>query len=133
MTEDELDAKTIVKLVTQLPGIDGCTVMFGDGLKLAGNFPENGQAEGFSAMSPPFYKRTLNFTSELKLGELQGFTIYTDSGLLSFFMHDDICMSVRHAGRGFLPGVREKLEVVTRELAQMYSAAPPAASNPSAN
>jgi hypothetical protein len=97
--------------------------MFGDGLRLAGNFPENGQAEGFSAMSPPFYKRTANFASELKLGELQAFTIYTSSGLLSFFMHNDICLSVRHAGRGFLPGVREKLETVTRELAQMYSAA----------
>ena len=129
MTEDELDAKTVVKLVSQLPGINGCAVMFGDGLRLAGNFPENGHAEGFSAMSPPFYKRTMNFASELKLGELQAFTIYTDTGLLSFFMHDDICMSVRHAGRGFLPGVREKLETVTRELAQMYSAPPASASN----
>ena len=36
-------------------------------------------------------------------------------------MHDHICLSVRHAGRGFLPGVREKLEVVTRELARMYT------------
>ncbi len=42
MTEDELDAKTVVKLVSQLPGINGCAVMFGDGLQLAGNFPENG-------------------------------------------------------------------------------------------
>ena len=42
MTEDELDAKTVVKLVTQLPGINGCTVMFGDGLPLAGNFPRTG-------------------------------------------------------------------------------------------
>jgi predicted regulator of Ras-like GTPase activity (Roadblock/LC7/MglB family) len=124
MTEDELDAKTVVKLVSQLPGIDGCAVMFGDGLRLAGNFPESARAEGFSAMSPPFYKRTMNFASELKLGELQAFTIYTNTGLLSFFMHADICMSVRHAGRGFLPGVREKLETVTRELAQMYSSAP---------
>jgi predicted regulator of Ras-like GTPase activity (Roadblock/LC7/MglB family) len=124
MTEDELDAKTVVKLVSQLPGIDGCAVMFGDGLRLAGNFPESGRAEGFSAMSPPFYKRTMNFASELKLGELQAFTIYTKTGLLSFFMHEDICMSVRHAGRGFLPGVREKLETVTRELAHMYSSAP---------
>jgi predicted regulator of Ras-like GTPase activity (Roadblock/LC7/MglB family) len=127
MTEDEMDAKTVVKLVSQMPGINGCAVMFGDGLRLAGNFPENGHAEGFSAMSPPFYKRTMNFASELKLGELQAFTIYTNTGLLSFFMHDDICMSVRHAGRGFFPGVREKLESVTRELAQMYSAAAPVA------
>ncbi len=129
MTDDDLDAKTIVKLVCQLPGLDGCTVMFGDGLRLAGNFPENGQVEGFSAMSPPFFKRAINFASEAKLGALRACTIYTETGLLSFFMHDDICVSVRHAGRGFLPGVREKLEVITRELAQMYSATAPASAS----
>ncbi len=122
MTEEEIDAKVVVRLVSQLPGVSGCAVMFADGLRLAGNFPE-GDAEGFSAMAPPFYKRTQNFVSELKLGELKTFTVFTEKDLLSFFMHDDICVSVRHAGRGFLPGVREKLEVVTREMAGMYSSA----------
>ena len=41
----------------------------------------------------------------------------------SFLMHDDICLAVRHANRGFMPGVREKLEIVVRELARMYSTA----------
>ena len=120
MTEEEIDAKMVVRLVCQLPGVNGCAVMFADGLRLAGNFPE-GDAEGFSAMAPPFYKRTQNFVSELKLGGLKTFTVYTETDLLSFFMHDDICLSVRHSGRGFLPGVREKLEIVTREMADMYS------------
>ena len=122
MTEEELDARAVVRLVCSLPGVTGCAVMFADGLRLAGNFPE-GDAEGFSAMAPPFYKRTQNFVSELKLGGLKTFTVYTEKDLLSFFMHDDICLSVRHSGRGFLPGVREKLETVTRELAGMYSTA----------
>ena len=38
-------------------------------------------------------------------------------------MHDDICVGVRHSNRGFMPGVREKLEIVVRELARMYSSA----------
>ena len=90
MTEEEIDAKAVVRLVSQLPGVSGCTVMFADGLRLAGNFPE-GDAEGFSAMAPPFYKRTQNFVGELKLGGLKAFTVYTETDLLSFFMHDDIC------------------------------------------
>ena len=122
MTEEEIDAKVVVRLVCQLPGISGCAVMFADGLRLAGNFPD-GDAEGFSAMAPPFYKRTQNFVSELNLGPLKTLTVHTEKDLLSFFMHDDICVSVRHAGRGFLPGVREKLETVTREAAGMYSTA----------
>ena len=125
MTEEDIDAKVVVRLVCQLPGVSGCAVMFADGLRLAGNFPD-GDAEGFSAMTPPFFKRTQNFASELKLGGLKAFTVYTETDLLSFFMHDDICMSVRHSGRGFLPGVREKLEIVTRELAATYSTIKPA-------
>ena len=120
MTEEDLDAKAVVRHVCQLPGVTGCAVMFADGLRLAGNFPE-GDAEGFSAMAPPFFKRSGSFANEALLGALGGITLYTDQGLVSFFMHDDICVSVRHSGRGFQPGVREKLGVVTRELARMYS------------
>ena len=124
MTEDELDAKTVVRHVCLLPGITGCGVMFADGLRLAGNFPD-GDAEGFSAMAPPFFKRSGNFAHEARLGGLQAVTLYTDDALVSFFMHDDICLSVRHTGRGFLPGVREKLGIVVRELARMYSSEKP--------
>ena len=124
MTEDELDAKTVVKLVCQLPSVTGCAVMFEDGLRLAGNFPE-GDTEGFSAMAPPFFKRAARFVTELELGSLQTFSLHTEHGLLSFFMHDNICLSVRHTGRGFMPGVREKLEIVTRELSRMYTTAKP--------
>lgn len=123
MTEDELDAKSIVRFVSQMPGINGCAVMFGDGLRLAGNFPDESQTEGFSAMAPPFFKRAKNFAVESALGKLQAFTLYTDNEPCSFLMHDDICLAVRHSNRGFMPGVREKLDIVVRELARMYSAA----------
>lgn len=125
MTEDELDAKTIARLASQLPGIDGCSVMFDDGLLLATSQAPDGQTEGFSAMAPALFQKVLSFTVELSLGELEACTLYTGAGLLSLFTHGNICLSVRHSGRGFLPGVREKLAIVTRELAAMY-APPPA-------
>ena len=124
MTEEELDAKTIVRFVTLMPGLNGCAVMFGDGLRLAGNFPDESLTEGFSAMAPPFFKRAKNFATESGLGTLQSFTLHTDLGPCSFLMHEDICLGVRHSNRGFMPGVREKLEIVVRELARMYSTAP---------
>ena len=73
-------------------------------------------------MTPAFFQKARAFTRELNLGELSDFTIHTERGLLmSFFMHDDICVSVSHAGRGFLPGVREKLQSVTKQVAALYS------------
>ena len=84
MTEEELDAKTVVRFVTQMPGLDGCAVMFGDGLRLAGNFPDESLIEGFSAMAPPFFKRAKNFALESGMGTLQAFTFHTDQGPCSF-------------------------------------------------
>ncbi len=122
MIDEEFDAKKVVKLASQLPGIKACTIMFTDGLKLAGNFSADQESEGFCAMAPAFFLKARTFTKELQLGELNDLTIHTERGLLmSFFMHDDICVSVSHSGRGFLPGVREKLQAVTRQVAALYS------------
>lgn len=123
MTDETLDAKKVVRLVAKLPGITACTIMFADGLTLAGNFPKELDGEGFSAMSPLFYKRANQFASELHLGEMQTFSFYTDRSVLSFFMKNDICLAVMQTGRGFLPGVREKLMAVTTELSKMYARA----------
>ena len=123
MTDETLDAKKVVRLVSKLPGITACTIMFSDGLTLAGNFPKDLDGEGFSAMSPQFYRRAVAFTTELNLGEMQTYSVYTDRVVLSFFMQDDICLSVMQTGRGFLPGVREKLMSVTIELSRMYARA----------
>ncbi len=123
MTDETLDAKKVVRLVSKLPGITACTIMFSDGLTLAGNFPKELDGEGFSAMSPQFYRRAVAFTTELSLGQMQTYSIYTDRSVLSFFMQEDICLSVMQTGRGFLPGVREKLMSVTTELSRMYARA----------
>ncbi len=123
MTDETLDAKKVVRLVSKLPGITACTIMFSDGLTLAGNFPKELDGEGFSAMSPQFYRRAVAFTTELNLGEMQTYSVYTDRVVLSFFMQEDICLSVMQTGRSFLPGVREKLMCVTTELSRMYARA----------
>src|SRR5262249_17599164 len=78
MTDETLDAKKVVRLVSKLPGITACTIMFSDGLTLAGNFPKELDGEGFSAMSPQFYRRAVAFTTELNLGEMQTYSVYTD-------------------------------------------------------
>jgi predicted regulator of Ras-like GTPase activity (Roadblock/LC7/MglB family) len=123
MTDETLDAKKVVRLVSKLPGITACTIMFSDGLTLAGNFPKELDGEGFSAMSPQFFRRAVAFTTELNLGEMQTYSVYTDRVVLSFFMQEDICLSVMQTGRSFLPGVREKLMCVTTELSRMYARA----------
>ena len=98
--------------------------MFEDGLRLAGNFPWTATRKASARWPRRFSSAAATSPPSSNLGALQAFTLHTEHGLLSFFMHDNICLSVRHTGRGFLPGVREKLEIVTRELARMYATEP---------
>lgn len=121
MSEDAMDAKIVAKKVSELPAIKGCLIMFGDGLTLAGNFPAEYDTPGICAMAPLLFKKIDTYAQDLKLGSVQTFTVFADQSPISFFQHDNLCLSVLHGTRGFLPGIREKLVEVTRELSKMYS------------
>jgi hypothetical protein len=95
--------------------------MFSDGLTLAGNFPEEYDTPGVCAMAPLLFKKIDTYAQDLKLGTVQTFTMYTSQSPISFFQYENLCLSVLHGPRGFMPGIREKLVEVTRELAKMYS------------
>jgi hypothetical protein len=43
--------------------------------------------------------------------------------VVSFFAVGDVCLAVLHAEPTFRPGVREKLTLVVRSLAEMLAAA----------
>lgn len=120
MTDENLDAKVVVRLISSLPGLKACNLMFGDGLHLAGNFPAPEEMEGFCAMAPLTFSKLNHFSTELTLGEASSFTIFAEKDPVSIFMAKNICMAVQHAGRSFLPGVREKLTSVVHELSKMY-------------
>ncbi len=121
MTEEPLDAKNIVKHTSRLPGLSGCLLMFADGLPLAGNLPEPFSQDAFSAIVPRFMSRIEDYSRELQLGEVDTVTLHTDKGPVSLFMHGGVCMALLHSKTRFLPGVREKLAMVVREVSRLYS------------
>jgi hypothetical protein len=49
-------------------------------------------------------------------------TIHAEKGPITFFHQDDLCLLVMHKDRGFVPGVREKLQKVVEHLAQLNPA-----------
>jgi predicted regulator of Ras-like GTPase activity (Roadblock/LC7/MglB family) len=124
MTEEHLDAKNIVKHTSRLPGISGCLLMFADGLPIAGNLPEGFSQDAFGAIIPRFMGKVQDYSRDLRLGTIETVTIHTQKGPVSFFMHDKVCMALLHSKSRFLPGVREKLAVVVREVSQMYADTP---------
>jgi predicted regulator of Ras-like GTPase activity (Roadblock/LC7/MglB family) len=120
-TDEKLDAKGVVTLVNKIPGVKACSILFGDGLSLAGSLPEELETEGLCAMAPSLLQRVENHLVDTKLGQLRGMTLSCLKGAITFYMHENLCLAALHADLD-LPGeTREKLSRVVHELSRKYS------------
>jgi predicted regulator of Ras-like GTPase activity (Roadblock/LC7/MglB family) len=109
----------VAELASQLPGIGACLVLSADGRMLGGNFPSSIDTAGFEHMAPLVYANMRELSDGLGVGNAETFTVHTDKGMLSFFMGDGRCLSVLHESRRFVPGVRERLILIARELSKL--------------
>jgi hypothetical protein len=118
LTDDPLDLDKIAQLTTDFPGITHCFIILRtpEGDQLAGTLPSDWDRRQFSRKALDFAHKTSDSTEPLGIGNSSVFTLYCEAGIISFFTGDQICVSVKHHQRGFLPGVREKLQRVTEEL-----------------
>jgi predicted regulator of Ras-like GTPase activity (Roadblock/LC7/MglB family) len=120
-TDEKLDAKGVVALVNKIPGVKACSILFGDGLALAGSLPAELDTDGLCAMAPSLMQRIENHLVDTKLGQLRGMTLSCLKGAITFYMHENLCLAALHSNLD-LPGeTREKLSRVVHELSRKYS------------
>ena len=84
-TDEPLDAKSVVVHVSRLPGVSACAIVFSDGLSLAGNIPDEYEADALCAMAPLILKRIDEQMFGAKFGALSGLTLYCAKMPVSFF------------------------------------------------
>ncbi|MEP6810707.1 MAG: hypothetical protein ABI992_10720 [Chthoniobacterales bacterium] len=120
-TDEELDAKSVVTHVAKIAGIQTCAIMFSDGLSLAGNLPEQFEADGLCAMAPSFFQRVGTHMAETKLGSLGAMTLFCEEAAVTFFMQDNLCLAAVHEKKELSAEVRERLARVLLELSRKYS------------
>ena len=120
-TDDELDAKAVVAHVGKMAGVKACAIMFGDGLSLAGNLPEEYEADGLCAMAPSLLQRIENHMVETKLGALRAVTLSCSKAAVTFFMHDNLCLAALHSKDQLASDVRERLARAVHELSKTFS------------
>jgi predicted regulator of Ras-like GTPase activity (Roadblock/LC7/MglB family) len=118
---DEPDGKSVVASAGKMPGVKACAIMFGDGLSLAGDLPEEYEADGLCAMAPSLLERVSNHMAETKLGELQAMTLSCANAAVTFFMHNNLCLAALHEKAELAPDVRESLAGAVHDLAKKYS------------
>ena len=120
-TDEKLDAKGIVAHVNKIPGVKACTILFGDGLSLAGSLPAELETDGLCAMAPALMQRIENHVVDTKLGALRGMTLACAKGAITFYMHENLCLGALHADLDLPGATREKLARVVHELSRKYS------------
>jgi predicted regulator of Ras-like GTPase activity (Roadblock/LC7/MglB family) len=120
-TDEDLDAKAVVSHVIRMTGVKGCTVLFADGLSLAGTLPPEFEAEGLCALAPSLLQRVESHLVETKLGSLQTMTLSCAQAAITFLMQGNLCLAALHGQEELAADVRTRLTRIVHELSQKYS------------
>jgi hypothetical protein len=116
MTEDALDVQRVVELTGALPGLAGCILV-----RESEDARSSGAPAGWDSPELASEARRLledADRADTGLTLLPVLTLYADSGPVSFLRRGALTLLVAHRERGFLPGVREKLEALLELVEQ---------------
>jgi predicted regulator of Ras-like GTPase activity (Roadblock/LC7/MglB family) len=130
MTEEFLSVDRVVELCGSLPGIKSCVLAHGSAVLGSDNVPESIDLVSLSAHALEMLAAMRQSAARMGIGAVPAVTIHSEKGPITFFHQDDLCLLVMHKDRGFVPGVREKLQQVVEHLSEANLALPVGASRP---
>src|SRR5437762_6557998 len=116
----KFDAKSAIALACALPGIASCSVIFSDGLIIAGNIPDEMHMEGLSAVAPTMLKKLQKHMCETQLGPLSCMTVHGEKSPVTFFSAGNLCLTAVHNGIELSAVSRRELGRITQELSRTY-------------
>jgi predicted regulator of Ras-like GTPase activity (Roadblock/LC7/MglB family) len=119
-TAPKFDAKAAVAQACALPGVASCSVIFADGLIVAGNIPDEMHMEGLSAVAPTMLKKLQQHMCETQLGALSCMTVHGEKSPVTFFGAGDLCLTAVHNGAELSEESRRELSRITQELSRTY-------------
>jgi predicted regulator of Ras-like GTPase activity (Roadblock/LC7/MglB family) len=118
--EKSFDAKAAIAQACALAGVSSCSVIFADGLIIAGNIPAEMHMEGLSAVAPTMLKKLEKHMCETQLGPLTCLTVHGEKAPVTFFSAGNLCLTAMHNGCELSAESRRELSRITRELSQTY-------------
>ncbi len=120
-TEVNSNAKTVVEEASRLHGVSAATILFDDGLALAGKLPDDVQAGGLCAVAPSILKKINRHTVDTKFGPLASMTLDWRDSQLTFFMAGAVCLGVLHSQPVLPAETHGRLTALTGELSRTYA------------
>jgi len=116
----KFDAKAAIALACALPGVASCSVIFADGLIIAGNIPDEMHMEGLTAVAPTMLQKLQKHMCETQLGPLSSMTVHGEKSPVTFFGAGDLCLTAVHNGVDLSAESRRELGRITQELSRTY-------------
>jgi predicted regulator of Ras-like GTPase activity (Roadblock/LC7/MglB family) len=117
---EKVGPKDVVNQANALSGVKACAITFSDGLSLAGELPEEFEADGLLAMAPSMLERITQHVRETKFGELVAMTLYVKDSAISFFARGNVCLTALHE-TSLAPETRARLAELAEKLSQAYA------------
>ncbi len=117
---EKVDPKEIIAQANALAGVKACAITFSDGLSLAGELPEEMDADGLCAMAPSMLGRITQHVNGTKLGELVAMTLYAKNSAVSFFARGSVCLTALH-DKALEPETRTRLAELMEKLSKTYA------------
>jgi len=130
MTEEFLAVDRVVELCGGLPGIKSCVLSQASTVLASHNVPDSIDLVSLSAHAMEMLSGMRTASAKMGIGAVPAVTVHSEKGPITFFHHEDLCLLVLHKDRGFVPGVREKLQLVVEELTRANLPLPVSSARP---
>jgi chromosome segregation ATPase len=121
-TDETLDAKMVAKLVSMLPGLEGCLIVKNQGPVLASQMPEriHGLLKVPDRNYHLLFERLQNKVEEYNLQHARLATFDLGAEALTVAQSDQAFVFVNHRQAKLRPGMPAKLASIVSEVAKMY-------------
>lgn len=124
MTEEKLTLDRVIALAGQLPGLRACVLAHGDQVVCASNTSAGVDLQTLSGQAMTMLSQIRESSAKMGLGSIPAVTLHAEQGALSFLHKGELCLLVLHADRGFIPGVRERLQEMLGHLSDAKALPP---------
>jgi predicted regulator of Ras-like GTPase activity (Roadblock/LC7/MglB family) len=88
-----------------------------NGLFVTGQVPAEYDQNTISVFAPQLFKKMGRYTRELRVGQVQRMTIFTDQRPISIFQAGDVFLVIIHDTRRFSKALLRRCERVSRGIA----------------
>jgi hypothetical protein len=118
-TDQDLSVQEIVDRMAHLPGLRAAVVII-NGRTIASDAGSSGdEVRQFTASAPKSGEYLSGLAESMGYGTSGTFTLRAGRGVRTFFIEGGNCLAVLHDESAFAPGVRDKLLLTARTLAEI--------------